>query len=128
MNRSLIWIWSEPKGWACSNCQWKFPVPTLLSGEEAKAAYDRLAAAKFREHQCELESSHTATILETKSSADTAFADRARTLIKRGYTPKVAVELVLHEVEIEHGNDPMMMERARADAEDFLLKARRGLI
>jgi hypothetical protein len=38
-------------------------------------------------------------------AADTAFADRARLLIKRGYSPKVAVELVLHEMEFEQGNN-----------------------
>jgi hypothetical protein len=47
-------------------------------------------------------------------------------LIKRGYTPKVAVELALQETEVEHRNDPRIMEKARADAEDFLLRARKG--
>ena len=128
MERSLIWIGGDAKGWACSNCRWRFPVPTLMGGEEAKSAYDRLAAAKFREHKCEAETSLSAAKQETKRNAETAFADRARVLIKRGYTPKVAVELVLHETEIEHGNDPRIMEKARADAEDFLLRARTGLI
>jgi pyruvate kinase len=127
MERSLIWIESDANGWACSNCRWKFPVPTLLSGEEAKGAYDRLAAAKFRQHICESATSLTAT-LEAKRDANTAFAERARTLIKRGYKPKVAVELVLQETEIEHGNDPRMMEKARADADDFLQRVRKGLI
>ena len=54
--------------------------------------------------------------------------ERARVLIKRGYTPKVAVELALQETEVEHRNDPRIMEKARADAEDFLLRARKGLI
>jgi len=53
MERALVWIGGDAKGWACSKCRWKFPVPTLLTGEEAKGAYDRLAAAKFREHTCE---------------------------------------------------------------------------
>ena len=44
MERSLIWVGGDAKGWACSKCRWKFPVPTLLTGEEAKGAYDRLAA------------------------------------------------------------------------------------
>jgi len=127
MERSLIWIHGDANGWACSNCRWRFPVPTLLSGEEAKAAYDRLAAAKFREHKC-AETSLSAAKLEANWSSDTAFSDRARMLIKRGYTPKVAVELVLQETGVEHGNDPRIMERARADAEDFLLRARKGLI
>jgi hypothetical protein len=29
---------------------------------------------------------------------------------------------------LEHRNDPGIMEKAHADAEDFLLKVRRGLI
>ena len=91
-------------------------------------AYDRLAAGKFREHKCEAETSFSAAKQETKRDADSAFAERARMLIKRGYTPKVAVELALQEMEIEHGNDPRIMEKARADAEDFLLRVRRGLI
>ncbi len=128
MVRLLIWTEDDEEGWACSNCRWRFPVPTLLDGKDAVAAYDRLAAVKFREHKCEAEPSLPAPIQETKRSADTPFAERARTLIKRGYTPKVAVELVLQETEVLHGNDPKIMEKARADGEDFLLRARKGLI
>ena len=128
MVRFLIWIEGEANGWACSNCRWKFPVPTLLGGEEAKGAYDRLAAVRFREHTCEDEISFSAAQPETKRDTGSAFAERARALIKRGYAPKVAVELVLHETEMEHRNDPRRLERARADAEDFLMKVRKGLI
>jgi len=103
-------------------------VPTLLSGEEAKGAYDRLAAAKFRQHTCEAATSLSATKPEAKRDTSAAFEERARTLIKRGYKPKVAVELVLQEMEVEHGNDPKIMEKTRADAEDFLQRVRRGLI
>jgi len=128
MERALIWIQGEARGWACSNCRWRFLVPTLLSGEEAMEAYDRLAAAKFRQHTCEAETSRSETTQQSTWKAETAFAERARELIKRGYTPKVAVELVIHEMGIEHGNDPKMMEKARADGEDFLMRARKGLI
>jgi hypothetical protein len=31
-------------------------------------------------------------------------------------------------MEFEHSNNPRMMEKARADAEDFLLRVRKGLI
>jgi len=127
MVRFLIWFEGDATGWACSNCRWRFPVPTLL-GEEAKSAYDRLADVSFREHKCQVETSLSAAKQETNRNADTAFADRARILIKRGYKPKVAVELVLHEVKMEHGYDQRIMEKARADAEDFLLKVRKGLI
>jgi len=128
MVRFLIWTEGDANGWACSNCRWRFPVPTLLSGEEAKGAYDRLAALKFSEHKCEVETSLSAAKQETKGDAGTAFVERARLLIKRGYTPKVAVDLVLHEMEFEHGNDSRMIKDARADAEDFLLRVRKGLI
>jgi hypothetical protein len=132
MERSLIWTEGDANGWACSNCQWTFPIPTLLSGEEAMGAYHRLAEVKFREHKCEPEIGFSASKQVPIQDADTAFAERARMLIKRGYKPKVAVELVLHEIlnetEIGHGNDPRIMEKARADAEDFLLRVRRGLI
>ncbi|MGA9792149.1 MAG: hypothetical protein WBQ43_15755 [Terriglobales bacterium] len=128
MVRSLIWVEGEAKGWACSDCQWRFPVPTLLSGEEAKGAYDRLAAGKFREHKCWAGTSSLAAEQQTRLDTGATFAERARVLIKRGYTPKVAVELVLHEMEFEHRNNSRMMEKARSDAEDFLLKVRKGLI
>lgn len=128
MERSLIWMESDVNGWACSNCPWRFPVPTLLSGEEAKGAYDRLAAAKFRQHTCETASSFSAAIPEANRDANSAFTERARALIKRGYKPKVAVELALQEMEIEHGNNPKIMEKARADGEDFLQRVRKGLI
>lgn len=128
MVRSLIWLEGDSLGWACSNCAWKFPVPTLLSGEEAKEAYHRLAGVKFREHECKGQGSATTNLNEAKRGTDTAFAERARLLIKRGYTPKVAVELVLHDAEIEYGNDPKNMAKARADADDFLMRARKGLI
>ena len=128
MVRYLIWIEGDADGWACSNCRWRFPVPTMLSGEEAKAAYDRLAALKFREHTCEAKTSPSAAKPEAQRNADTAFSERARLFIKRGYTPKVAVELILQEMEVEHGRYSKVMEKARADAEDFLLRVRKGLI
>jgi hypothetical protein len=129
MGRSLIWLeGGAHAGWACSNCPWRFPVPTLLGGEEAKAAYDRLATLKFREHTCEAETSLPAAKAETKYAAEPTFAERARRLITRGYKPKDAVELMLQETAFEFRNDPKIMEKARADAEDFLLRVRKGLI
>jgi hypothetical protein len=64
---------------------------------------------------------------EIKRDAET-FAERAGMLVMRGYKPKDAVELLLQQTVIECGNDPRMMEKARADAEDFLLRVRRGVI
>ena len=125
MARSLIWVQGDANvGWACSSCQWRFPVPTLLGSKEAKDAYDRLAAAKFREHVCATQS---ASAVASKNSGPN-FAERARMLIRTGYRPKVAVELVMQEIGLEHRNDPHIMEKARLEAEDFLLKIRKGLI
>jgi hypothetical protein len=124
MERSLIWVQGDADvGWACSSCRWRFPVPTLLS-EEGKDAYDRLAAAKFQEHKCEAQTSSPAM----KESASHTFEGRARILIKRGYKPKDAVELLLEETALESRNDPSTMKKARVEAEDFLLKISKGLI
>jgi hypothetical protein len=125
MGRSLIWVQGDADaGWACSSCRWRFPVPTLLAGEEAKDAYDRLAAVKFREHECEAE----ARLPAAKRNAGPTFADRARLLIAEGYKPRDAVEIVLQETALEYRNDEGVMEKARVDAGDFLLKIRKGLI
>jgi hypothetical protein len=131
MARFLIWTEGDiggVKGWACSECAWKDPLPTLLSEGEAKSAYDRLAAVKFREHTC-LNTRFSAPRKSEPIATDgDAFADRARTLIKRGYTPKIAVDLVLHELEIEYGSHSRKMEQARIDAEGFLRRVRQGLL
>ena len=126
--RSLIWIAGDADGWGCSSCRWRFPIPALLNGEEAKAAYDRLAATKFREHKCLGEPHVSTREQETTQNAYSSFGDRARLLIKQGYSPKVAVELVLCDIEVEHGKDAKMMEEAHADAEFFLLQVRQGRI
>jgi hypothetical protein len=52
----------------------------------------------------------------------------ARALIKRGYTPKIAVDLVLHELESEYGSHSRKMDQARTDAEDFLRRLSQGLL
>jgi hypothetical protein len=119
MARHLTWI---AEGWACSECAWKFPVPSLLSDPEAKGAYDRLAAAKFQDHQC----AHYPR--ERTLDGRETFAERARKLILRGYKPKDAVQLILQEVMLEYRNEPNVVEQARHDAEDFLRRIREGLI
>jgi len=122
----MIWLsGSVDPGWACSRCPWRFPLPTLLEGEEAKKAYDRLAAAKFRDHSCETRPSSSTGV---KRDFGPTFEDRAKKLVKAGYKPKDAVELLTQEIVLEHRNDPDAIEKARADADDFLLKVRKGLI
>jgi hypothetical protein len=95
----------------------------LLAGKDARDAYDRLASAKFREHTCESQ-----TVAPTVRPTGPTFADRASTLIRRGYKPKDAVEVVLQEIALESRNHAAIMQKAREEADDFLLKIRKQLI
>jgi hypothetical protein len=126
MPPTLVWI-DDPQdnGWACSNCPWKYPVPTFLTDPEARLAYDRLAASKFREHVCEVPAPHK-EIEDT--STEPTFTKRVMKLLKVGYKPKDAVQIAIDEIALEHRNDPKVMAQARADAQDFLQKVREGRI
>jgi len=123
MGRSIIWI-TEPsfRGWACSECEWHEPVPTLLASAEAKSAYDRLAQGKFRQHDC------ANFLSRLKLARPESFTDRIRKLVVQGFKPKDAVEIFLQEVMLEHRDQPKVLEQARSDAEDFLRRVREGLI
>ena len=122
--RELIWTSNHSfHGWTCSQCEWNSPLPTLLHDPEAKTAFDRLAAAKFRDHKC-------ADHLSRLGSADDAdsFTPRIRKLVTQGFKPKDAVELFLQEIALEYRNQPKVLAQARADGEDFLRRVRAGLI
>ena len=86
-------------------------MPTLLNDPEAKTAYDRLAAAKFREHKC---SDH----LSRLGSADDAdsFTPRIRKLVQQGFKPKDAVELFLQEIALEYRNQPKILAKPKPTA------------
>jgi hypothetical protein len=130
MTRFLVWKdEEEEKGWACSSCNWRFPLPSLLQDEDARKAYDRLGAAKFKEHTCKdsLQSMSSNWQAEAPSS-EHPFAARARALVKRGYKPKDAVGLVLDEMALECRNDPKAMAQAKAEGEKFLREIREGRI
>lgn len=121
--RTIVWV-AEPsfQGWTCSQCDWTYPVPTLLTSAEAKTAFDRLALGKFREHAC---ADHHSRLVPTDSRSFTA---RIRKLCAQGFKPKDAVELLLQEVALEYRNQPKVLEQARAEGEDFLRRVREGLI
>jgi len=110
------------QGWSCSRCEWNYPLPTLLTDPEAKTAYDRLASTKFREHQC----SNYLSRLKTGEPA--SFTDRIRKLVSQGFKPKDAVEIIVQEAELEHRDDPKVLEQARREGEDFLRRIRAGLM
>jgi hypothetical protein len=121
--RELIWIVRPNfQGWTCSQCEWNSPLPTLLTDAEAKTAYDRLAAAKFRDHKC-------ADHLSRLGGPDTDnFTARIRKLVSQGFKPKDAVELFLQEIALEYRNQPKTLAQAKAEGEDFLRRLRAGLI
>jgi len=122
-NREIVWsVDRNFQGWTCSQCEWNYPLPTLLNDPEAKNAYDRLAAGKFREHNC---SDHPSRLAP---AGVVSFTARIRKMVAHGYKPKDAVELVLQEVAIEYPNQPKILDQARAEGEDFLRRLRAGLI
>lgn len=121
--RTILWVAEHGfQGWTCSECDWNYPLPTLLNDAEAKSAYDRLALGKFREHACE---GHAWRLGTADSQSFTA---RMRKLVAQGFKPKDAVELVLQEVALEYRNQPKVVEQARGEGEDFLRRVREGLI
>jgi len=123
MGGRLIWIADQqPQAWACSQCEWSFSAPTLLTEIEAKNAYDRLASASFAKHDC------TTYARRANSSERDSFAQQARKLVMQGFQPKDAVQITLQEIMFEHRGDPKLIEAARAAADDFLRRVNEGLI
>lgn len=121
--RELIWSSHRTfQGWTCSQCEWNYPLPTLLTDADAKTAYDRLAAAKFRDHKC---NEHMARL---GAMPDEGFASKIRQLISQGFKPKDAVELMLQEVALEYRGQPKILEQAKSEGEDFLRRLKAGVI
>jgi hypothetical protein len=110
------------EGWTCSDCAWTYSIPELLTDPQAKDAYDRIASANFKGHDC------GATPKGRKPVFEEANIERLRKLVMRGLKPKDAVEIMLQEVALERGNNPKAMENARADADEFLRRIREGCI
>jgi hypothetical protein len=123
MGRRMAWAIDQLfEGWTCSDCAWSYPIPQLLADPQAKDAYDRMALANFRAHDC------SATPKERKRPHDEDNIERLRKLVMRGLKPKDAVEIMLQEIGLECGNNPKAMEKARADADEFLRRIREGRI
>ncbi len=121
--RESIWTTNRSfQGWTCSQCEWNYPLPALLSDPEAKTAYDRLAASKFRDHKC---SEHHSRL---SGENDDTFTARIRKLIAQGFKPKDAVDLMLQEAELEFRNQPRTLAQAKTEGEDFLRRLRAGVI
>ena len=123
MDRYMAWkTVHDLEGWGCSQCEWRLPVPPLLASPEARSAYNRLASAQFQQHHC---TNHAKT---TGRREREPFIESARELVKRGFKPKDAVDIILAEIKLESRADPNTLEKARADADEFLRRIREGLI
>ncbi len=123
-NRELIWTVDRNfQGWSCSQCEWNSPLPTLLNDPEAKTAFDRLAAAKFRDHKC---ADHLSRL--APAAAADSFTARIKKMVAHGFKPKDAVELFLQEAALEFRNQPQLLAQAKSEADDFLRRLRAGLI
>src|SRR5207249_1696913 len=120
--RSLTWVSDKHlTGWACSACDWTFPLPSLLSDPEAKKAYDRLASAKFQRHDC-------ATHQPVASLDPDSFIARAKGLVKRGFKPKDAAEIAASEIMFENHDDPDIARKVQIEVNDFLRRLKEGFI
>ena len=120
--RAMIWVRDYSfQGWVCSQCGWDYPLPALLSDPEAKTAYDRLAAGKFRGHDCATHRGYP------HAPEPDSFPARLRKIVAQGFKPKDAVDVFLQEVMFEYPNTSKILEQARTDAEDFLRHIREGL-
>ncbi len=123
MARSMMWI-ADPDfhGWICSDCEWNSAIPTLLEDPEARSAFDRLASGKFRGHNC---ADHPA---RNASNRPASLTERMRILVKRGYKPKDAAELVLQEISLEFREQKGILKQAETEAVEFLRRVREGII
>lgn len=123
MARSMMWI-ADPDfhGWICSDCEWNSAIPTLLEDPEARSAFDRLASGKFRGHNC---ADHPA---RNASNRPASLTERMRMLVKRGYKPKDAAELILQEISLEFREQKGILKQAETEAVEFLRRVREGII
>ncbi len=122
-SRLFVWVAERSfRGWSCSVCEWKEPVPTLLSDPEAKTAYDRLALGKFRDHKCE------GYPFRLTPPDPNSFTARMRKLVAQGFKPKDAVDLFLQELALEYRSQPKVLEQAQEEGDDFLRRVRAGII
>ena len=117
-------MWVSDKhltGWACSKCDWTFPLPSLLSDPDAKKAYDRLASAKFQRHDC-------ATHQPVASLDPDTFIARAKGLVMRGFKPEDAAEIVSREIMFENHDDPRHRQKGADRSKRLPAPTEKGLI
>lgn len=83
-------IFSRDRGWTQSLgllvLRWSFPVPALLDDADAKIAYGRLAATRFREHDYRNFADEKQTAVQT---SEYRFTERVRLLGCEDTNPKM---------------------------------------
>ncbi len=119
----MMWV-ADPDfhGWICSDCEWNSAIPTLLEDPDARSAFDRLASGKFRGHNCPDYAKRNV------SSRAASLTERMRVLVKRGYKPKDAADLVLQEISLEFRQQTAILKQAQDEAQEFLRRVREGII
>lgn len=123
MGRALIWMaYHDVQGWACSQCDWTYPLPSLLSDPQARDAFDRLASSGFKNHECARHPKSEPALPQE------IFIKRMREFVSRGYKPKDAADLVVQDAMLEYRNEPATVQRARKEAEEFIRRVREGKI
>ena len=123
MARALIWTaYHDVQGWACSQCEWTYSLPSLLTDPQARDAFDRLASAGFKSHDC------AAHPRSAASEPQGFFIKRMREFVTRGYKPKDAADLVVQDASLEYRSEPRMVQQARSEAEEFIRRVREGRI
>ena len=108
MGRWLTWVSHQRlTGWACSQCGWTFPVPAMLTDQEAKSAYDRLAASKFQDHDCSVHG-EPAVLVDSES-----FAARARSWSPADSNPKTPPRLLCRKLPSRTATIPTLQKGPR---------------
>ena len=85
----------------------------MLTDQEAKSAYDRLASSKFQDHDCAVHG-EPAVLADSES-----FAARARKLVTRGFKPKDAAQITLQEITFEIGTIPTPRDARKPTPKTF---------
>ncbi len=116
-------VWKTDEGWACSQCEWKCPFPIAVTHPTIRSAYDNLALSEFAKHLC----TETIASKSTPTRHD-KFREKMRILVMRGLKPAAAVEQVLREASVDHRNNPGMLEKARAEGDEFLRRVEEGYL
>ncbi|HZQ67303.1 MAG TPA: hypothetical protein VFA68_02190 [Terriglobales bacterium] len=121
MHRSIVW--KTDQGWTCSGCDWGYPISIAVTDSAVRRAYDNLALSEFGKHRCPEKIATQPTPTRRNE-----FLEKMRVLVMRGLKPAAAVEQVLREASVDHRDNPGMLEKARAEGDEFLRRVEEGYL